>query len=269
MIAVARDVDAFLRLAATRHRSAAPDPEGDLRFGIDLGTATIVITALDEAGDPVYVDSVRREVVRDGVVVDFSGAVEAVRELCARAAAALQVVPQSAATAFPPGVAESDARACRYVLEQAGLECHALIDEVSAAQALLQVQDGVIADIGGGSTGVATYVGGEQASSGDLPGGGHHLNLILAGALGLDVREAERAKRHAADGHLSTLKPGIERVAHNIGRLIPTGTEGPIHLVGGALMVPGAGRIVQNYLDRPVVEHPHAMLVTPFGIASV
>jgi hypothetical protein len=32
-------------------------------------------------------------------------------------------------------------------------------------------------------------------------------------------------------------------------------------------MCPGAGQIVSRYLGHPVVEHPHALLVTPFGIA--
>ena len=86
------------------------------------------------------------------------------------------------------------------MLEQAGLDCRVLVDEVSAARALLGVEDGAIADVGGGSTGVGVYRDGELVSPGDRPGGGHHLNLILAGGLGLPVAEAERLKRkHAAD----------------------------------------------------------------------
>ena len=267
MISVARDVDAVLAEAAARTGEPLTDPTGPLSFGIDLGTATVVIVAVDSLGAPVYVNAVRREVVRDGIVVDFQGAVDAVRELRDEAEAVLGVVPESAATAFPPGVSEADSRACRFVLEQAGVECRVLVDEVSAAQTLLRLQDGVIADIGGGSTGVGTYVAGELVELDDLPGGGHHLNLILAGSLGIDIRTAEQLKRERGAVHLAALRPGIERVAHNIGRLIPLGAEGPIHLVGGALMTPGAGRIVENYLDRPVVEHPHSMLVTPLGIA--
>ena len=38
-------------------------------------------------------------------------------------------------------------------------------------------------DVGGGSTGVGIIRGGMLIDVGDLPGGGHHLNLILAGAL--------------------------------------------------------------------------------------
>ena len=121
--------------------------------------------------------------MRDGVVVDFAGAATAVRQLRERAEEQLGAALTSAATAYPPGVSEADARACRYVLEQAGLDCRVLVDEVSAARALLGVDDGAIADVGGGSTGVGVYRDGELVSLGDRPGGGHHLNLILAGGL--------------------------------------------------------------------------------------
>jgi ethanolamine utilization protein EutJ len=267
VIAVVRDIDRFLLSAAEVHGAPAAGWNGPLRFGIDLGTATIVIAVVDADQLPVYVDAVRRDVVRDGVIVDFQGAVDAVRELVARATFALGEAPESAGTAYPPGVAEADARACRFVLEQAGVSCDRLVDEVSAAQALIGLENGAIADIGGGSTGVGTWANGELRSLEDRPGGGHHLNLILAGALGLDIRAAEREKHEHPENHLPALRPGIERIAHNIAQLIPSSLTGPVHLVGGALMLPGAGRIVETYLGRSVVEHPHSMLVTPFGIA--
>jgi ethanolamine utilization protein EutJ len=165
-------------------------------------------------------------------------------------------------------VAEADARACRFVLERAGFNCVALVDEVTAAAALLQVRDGAIADVGGGSTGVGVYREGELVDLGDLPGGGHHLNLILAGAHKISVEEAERLKREdRTTDRLPVLRAGIERIAHNIDRLMPTRPVGPVHLVGGTLMVPGAGAVVSRYLGHQVAEYPHALLVTPFGIA--
>jgi ethanolamine utilization protein EutJ len=261
------DVSDFLADATYRFQSPADAVGTDLRCGVDLGTATVVLTVVDETDRPVYLDQIRAEVVRDGVVVDFAGATAAVRELRARAQAALGVELDSAATAYPPGVGETESRACRYVLEQAGFECRALIDEVAAAQALLQITDGAIADVGGGSTGVGVYRNGELVGLGDRPGGGHYLNLILAGALSVPIGEAEELKRTRAGDYSAILKPGIERIADNIGRLLNPVPDGPIHLVGGALMCPGAGRIVSRYLERPVIEHDHALLVTPFGIA--
>lgn len=238
-----------------------------LRCGVDLGTATVVITVVGADGRPVYLDQVRASVVRDGVVVDFAGAISAVSRLRSRAESVLGTEIGAAATAYPPGVGEAESRACRYVLEQAGMECRGLVDEVSAAHALLGIADGAIADVGGGSTGVGVYRNGELTALGDRPGGGHHLNLILAGALGISTADAEERKRTRPGDDLRTLQPGIERIADNIRRLLTPWPDGPVHLVGGALMVPGAGPIVSRYLGHPVVEHDHALLVTPFGIA--
>jgi ethanolamine utilization protein EutJ len=260
-------VEPFLADAARRCRRPGPVPGGPLRCGVDLGTATVVLTVVDERDQPVYLDQIPAEVVRDGVVVDFAGATAAVRQLRARAQELLGTELAAAATAYPPGVGQADSRACRYVLEQAGFECRALVDEVSAAQALLEVDSGAIADVGGGSTGVGVFRHGELVGLGDRPGGGHHLNLILAGALGVPVAEAERLKRTAAGDYAAILAPGVERIADNIGRLLDPRPAGPVHLVGGTLMYPGAGQIVSRYLAHPVVEHAHALLVTPFGIA--
>ena len=69
-----------------------------------------------------------------------------------------------AATAYPPGIGATESRACRFVLEEAGLNCTALIDEVSAANTVLNVRKGVLVDVGAGSTGVGVFVGGRTGS---------------------------------------------------------------------------------------------------------
>ena len=81
LMRTAAPVDVFLAAAAGRLRAPATEREGTLHFGIDLGTATIVLTAIDASGAPVYWDFLREGVVRDGVVVDFQGAVQAVARL--------------------------------------------------------------------------------------------------------------------------------------------------------------------------------------------
>jgi ethanolamine utilization protein EutJ len=260
------DADVFLEAAAERLR-APGEREGALRFGVDLGTATIVVTAVDEARRPVYWDYLPCEAVRDGVVVQFAQAVAAVRTLAARAAEALGVEVDAATTAYPPGVPEAEARACRFVLENAGVTCRNLVDEVSAAEALLQLDDGVIVDVGGGSTGVGIVEDGKLVSLTDAPGGGHHLDLILAGALRIPVEEAERRKRAGEAGLSAILRPGVERIANSIGRQIGARKARSVHLVGGAVRVPGAPGIVAKYLNIPARGYPHSELVTPFGIA--
>ncbi len=265
--------EAFLVQAALTYRAPAADigaGGGAVRCGIDLGTDTVVLTLVESGPGqvrPVYYDSRKCEAVRDGVVVDFAGAVAATRELLRTAREVTGLPIDRGAAAYPPGVPVADARACRFVLEQAGIDCSALVDEVSAAQALLAVRDGVVVDVGGGSTGVGSYLDGELVRLGDLPGGGHHLDLILAGALQLSLAEAEAAKRADSASYLQILKPGIEKIASNIRALMSPDVAGPIHLTGGAIMVRGADRVIANHLDRPVVLPPNALLATPFGIA--
>lgn len=51
--------------------------EGPLRVGVDLGTANIVISVVDSLSRPVAGISTPSKVVRDGIVVDYAGAVSA------------------------------------------------------------------------------------------------------------------------------------------------------------------------------------------------
>jgi ethanolamine utilization protein EutJ len=41
----------------------------------------------------------------------------------------------------------------------------------------------------------------------------------------------------------------------------------PVHLAGGALMLRGADTVLATWLGRSVVTHPHALFITPLGIA--
>ncbi len=57
------------------------DWEGTLRTGVDLGTANIVLAVVDENDQPVAGATYPSTVVRDGIVVDYIGAVQAVTKL--------------------------------------------------------------------------------------------------------------------------------------------------------------------------------------------
>ena len=56
-------------------------PRRRWQVGVDLGTAYTVLVVLDEAGQPVAGAYEFAQVVRDGLVVDFVGAVELLRRL--------------------------------------------------------------------------------------------------------------------------------------------------------------------------------------------
>jgi len=264
---IERDAASFLDDAASRFQSPSSEPRKPLRFGIDLGTATIVLTAVDADDRPVYWDYSVCQAIRDGVVVDFAGAIREVRALVARSNEALGVRISEAATAFPPGVPLSEARACRYVLEQSGIDCRLLLDEVSAANVVVRLADGALVDVGGGSTGVGIFRDGKLVKLGDAAGGGHHLDLIVAGALRIPIEEAEKRKRSGDDHIAGLLIPGIERIAETIRRQILGEHVASVHLVGGALLLPGAAGIISQYLGVPTVAYPHANLITPFGMA--
>jgi ethanolamine utilization protein EutJ len=246
-------------------------PSGPLRVGVDLGTASCVLVVLADGPDrgdrPVWVDSHPSAALRDGVVVDFAAAASTVRMLRSRAEAALGVALTAAATAHPPGIPAPDARACSYVCEAAGFTDVVVVDEVTAAQRALGVRDGVVVDVGGGSTGVGVFRAGRLDALDDRAGGGHHLDLVLAGALGVPVEEAEAHKRERPAESLPILVPGLQRIAESVRSMTVAAEELPLHLAGGALMVPGAGEVLAGYLQRPVVTYPHALLITPLGIA--
>jgi hypothetical protein len=145
----------LLERAASAVRTALP-ADGPLSVGIDLGTATCVLVVVDASGQPVWVDSRPTAAVRDGVVVDFFGARDAVAALASDAETALGIRIERAGTAHPPGVPLSDANACRFVLESAGIEEVVLTDEVSAAQRALGIVDGVLVDVAADRPGSAS-----------------------------------------------------------------------------------------------------------------
>jgi ethanolamine utilization protein EutJ len=263
--------------AAAQTAQVAVTPVGPLRVGVDLGTATCVLVVLDGGvdarsadaprGEPIWVDSHPSAALRDGVVVDFARAVATVRLLRERAQEALGVALNGAATAHPPCIPAEDARACTYVCEAAGFTDVALVDEVSAAQRTLEVRDGVLVDVGGGSTGVGVFRAGRLVALDDRAGGGHHLDLVLAGALGISVEEAEVRKREHPEEALPILVPGLQRIAESVRAMTLDAAELPLHLAGGALMIPGGGDVIARYLGRKVLTYPHALLITPIGIA--
>lgn len=262
------DSTAFLELAAARVGTPPEAPvTGPVRVGVDLGTATTVLVVLDSDGRPVWIDAHPSGALRDGVVVDFAGAVASVSGLKRRAEEVLGITLVDAGTAYPPQIPVADAKACRYVCEAAGFEEISLVDEVSAAQRTLDVRDGVVVDVGGGSTGVGVFRGGELVALDDRPGGGHHIDLVLAGALDIPVRSAESYKREHPNEALPLLVPTLQRIAESVRLMTQDAEDLPVHLAGGALMLPAAEAVVASWLDRTVVTHPHALLITPLGIA--
>ena len=94
-----------------------------------------------------------------------------------------------------PAGTESSARTHQYVAEGAGFEVTAVLDEPSAANAVYQIDNGVVVDIGGGTTGLAVLKDGKVVQIKDEPTGGTHLTLVLAGNYHVPFDETEKIKQ--------------------------------------------------------------------------
>jgi ethanolamine utilization protein EutJ len=244
-------------------------PVGELRVGVDLGTAFTVLFVVDGTGLPVAGAYRFAEVVRDGVVVDFAGAVALVRELKGEVEARIGAELSSAATTYPPGVPLSEVRATRYVLEGAGLECTTLVDEPTAANAVLQVRDGAVVDVGGGTTGIAIVEGGRVVATADEPTGGTHLSLVIAGGQRIPFEEAELLKRDPANHPrlFPVIRPVLEKVATIVARHLDGHEVETIHLVGGTSAFAGIADVVADVTGIHTVVPGDPLFVTPLGVA--
>lgn len=261
-------VDSQLALAAALNGTSDGAGDAPANVGVDLGTATTVLVVLADDGRPTWVGQRESGAIRDGVVVDFIAASSVVESLRVEAENALGHPLGAAAVAYPPQTGDRVRDTCRYVVERAGLDCAAIVDEVSAANRLLNLTEGAIVDVGGGSTGVGILSQSRLVDVGDLPGGGHHLDLILAGALGIDTAEAERRKRLGdVPGLLAILRPGVERIADRVLSILGDRRPPLLELVGGGLKLAGAASIVEGLTGIPVRMREHPELVTPLGIA--
>lgn len=262
------------RLLKAAARSMRPGPlrtiPEQVRVGVDLGTAYTVIFVTDEAGTPLAGASTFADVVRDGIVWDFAGAQHVVGELKTAVEERVGRPLTHAAVTIPPAVSGSDHRAHRYVLESVGIECTAVVDEPTAANAVLGITDGAVVDIGGGTTGIAILRDGAVIATDDEPTGGKHLTLVLAGALGLSIEEAEQRKQDPANhtDFLPIVRPTLEKIGSIVTRQITGHEVEKIYLVGGTAAFSGIAPIISAMTGVPAEVPPHPLFVTPLGVAA-
>ena len=96
--------------------------------GVDLGTACVVVAVLDEDMSPVAGCYKYADVVRDGMVVDYVGAVQIVREMKQELEQKLGVEELIyAAAAIPPGTESVDSGAVENVCRGAGFTVSAML----------------------------------------------------------------------------------------------------------------------------------------------
>jgi len=243
--------------------------EGRLRAGVDLGTANVVVAVVDETCQPVAGAIQPAQVVRDGLVVDYVGAVDIVRRLVGGLREKLGTELSVAATAVPPGTGHKDTRAIRHVVESADLQVLSVVDEPTAAANVLKVCDAAVVDVGGGTTGISVLKEGRVVYTADEPTGGTHFTLVISGHYGLPFNEAEALKLDPGKQPdlLPMIRPVMEKVASIVQRHLLEWDVSAVYLVGGAVSFHGFVDVMQNWLNLPVLRPVEPLLVTPLGIA--
>ncbi len=243
--------------------------KGELHVGVDLGTAYTVLAVLDESMMPIAGAYRFAQVVRDGVVFDYMGAISVVKALKRQVEQRLGRTIESAAAAYPPGVPLAEVRATGNVLQGAGIECSRLVDEATAASTILQIDNGVVVDVGGGTTKLAVVNGGKVVYTADEPTGGTHFTLVIAGAMHIPFMEAEAMKTNPAEQ--ATLFPAIKAVMEKVATIVSRHVENyhprRIYLCGGSARFPGMERVIEEVTGIETIIPGEPLFVTPIGIA--
>jgi ethanolamine utilization protein EutJ len=236
---------------------------------LDLGTASILLVVLSADGSPLGLARREASVVKDGLVVDYGGARSICEFLRKDLEGRLGVSLNRAALAVPPGTSQRDMATHGYVAQAAGLEVDRVFGEPEAANHLLGIKDGALADLGGGTTGAAAFKDGRPIASFDEPTGGHHMSLVLAGHMKIPLERAEAYKLDPKNRR--EVGPLLAPVLSKMGSILKNGLAGLdlsiLWLAGGSAATPGAGEIIARETGLPVSVAPRPDLVTPAGIA--
>ena len=174
-----------------------------------------------------------------------------------------------AAAAIPPGTDALDGGAIKNVVQGAGFELTNVLDEPTAANQVLAIQNGAVVDIGGGTTGISIIKNGEVVKVVDEATGGTHLTLVTAGAYKVSFSEAELYKRNQ-DNHqelIAVLKPVVEKIATIITEQIAGFEINGLYLVGGTACLTGIEKIIEAKTKIKTYKPLNPMFVTPLGIA--
>lgn len=259
-------------IAGFARRIDCPEPVGKgkkLYTGVDLGTAYIVLAVVDEAGVPVGGAMRFAQVVKDGLVVDYLGAVDIAKGLKAGLEEKLGCKLEAAGAAYPPGTAAGDRRAIRHVAEAAGFEVSAMLDEPTAANNVLGIKNGAVIDIGGGTTGIAILKDGRVVYVADEPTGGTHFNLVISGAFKISFEAAERLKQDAGKQPelFPVVRPVMQKMASIISRHIRGHDVPAIYLAGGTCCFKGIEQVIRDETGIITCKPDNPFLITPLGIA--
>src|SRR5208337_3676271 len=240
-----------------------------LYAGVDLGTAYTVTAVVNADGAPVAGALTRsRSAIRDGLVLDYMEAVGILRQQVKTLREAGFDI-RVASAAYPPGIGDSNARIFANVLNSAHLEVSGLVEEPTAAARVLNIADGAVVDIGGGTTGISVLKGGEVVYTADEASGGIHADLVIAGHFKIDTVEAELIKTDPTRQAeiFPIIKPVFEKMASIVRHHLKSCPVDTIYLVGGTSTFAGIGQVMESETGLAVEIPFRPLLVTPLGIA--
>ncbi len=236
--------------------------------GVDLGTSNIQMIVLDASYRPVAARFQWDDSVRDGIVVDYAGARQVVVQFKEKLEEELNAESglDYAAVGYPP---ETEPWVESNVVKDSGFDVVGEISEPSAAACALRLDEGIIVDVGGGTTGISVIKSGEIVHTADQATGGHHLSLVISGNKKISYEEAENYKRsRQCVEYSAVVRPVVEKMASIVQEEIARYPEfDTIYLVGGTVIPEGMEDIFSDVLERKVLKPASPILVTPLGIA--
>lgn len=243
--------------------------DSELKVGVDLGTANIVLVVTDMKNNPIAGLIEPAKVVRDGIVVDYMGAIKIVRDLKEKLEKLINKELVYAACAIPPGIDPRSVKSISNVVESADFVVTNIVDEPTAAAKALKIKDGAIVDLGGGTTGISLLKNGKVVGTWDEPTGGHHMNLTIAGYYNIDIDEAEKLKINSNNREIFTIiKPVLEKMASIVKNVLDDKDVENLYLVGGASNFNGIEELFERITGIKTHRSEEALLVTPLGIAK-
>lgn len=241
----------------------------ELFVGVDLGTAYIVMVVLDKDKNPVACEMEFSRAIKDGLVVDYVGAMNTVRRLKQSIEEKIGASLNKAAIAVPPGTNAGDSKTHMYVVQGAGMEVVNILDEPTAANAVLNMENGVIVDIGGGTTGLSIIEDKEVVYVADEATGGTHLTLVIAGNYKIKFEDAEIMKtaKNKQKDIFPIVIPVVQKMGSIVRNHILEHNVKEVCLVGGTSCLEGIEVIMEKEIGVHTIKPKNPFLVTPLGIA--
>lgn len=235
--------------------------------GVDLGTANVLLVVTDKDKNPIAGKIYPSRVVKDGIVVDYIGAINMVKQMKIEIEEMLGYELVNASCAIPPNVNKGSVRTIQNIIEASGFELNKIVDEPEAAANVLDIKNGAVVDLGGGTTGISIVNNGRVIYSDDEPTGGIHMSLSLAGYYNISLEKAENIKKSGKDDVFFIIKPILEKMALIVKNIIKDYKVECLYLVGGSSNFKGIEGVFSNITNVKTKKIDNAILVTPYGIS--